>query len=363
MTKVCWAAVAAFCCIALPALADAGFEDDRFLGSTPRAAHDENYLPFTRNLGLAGAIDGSLEKSARAAGLPAAAAHEFALAFAGVIDFEEDLTKGDSFSVRYRQEYTLKGHPIGLPVVLWAELRTAIRGKFSVHRFRPPRAKHESLWLSTGERAGPTALRWPVDEINISSGFGLRPNPMIKVGRAKGGPAARMRRHGLLMHHGVDFAAEAGTPIYAAAAGTVTGARPNGGYGNWIEIGHDGGFETVYGHLSAYAPGIKQGVWVDRGQLIGFVGSTGRSTGPHLHFELLHKGVSSDPIVSPALRQPRMRGGELALFRRKIARDREEARRDCASCLEPGIEGAWKHEARLDVMLKGGVMSATIDNR
>jgi murein DD-endopeptidase MepM/ murein hydrolase activator NlpD len=106
----------------------------------------------------------------------------------------------------------------------------------------------------------------------------------------------------------------------------VTGARPNGGYGNWIEISHEGEYQTVYGHLSAFASGVVEGVWVERGQLIGFVGSTGRSTGPHLHFELLHHGASTNPVVHPAVRRPRLRGGDLERFRRQVASDLEDAR-------------------------------------
>ena len=381
MKKVCWAALAVMSCIALPAWAmqsveqAAQFEEERVLGSANEQAQQASYLPFTRKLHASGIVDGSLAESAKAAGVPAVAALEMVRAFAGAIDLGEDLIKGDSFSVAYRQEYTVKGHPIGVAKVEFAELRTAARGTLSVHRFRPSRNKPERLWLASGQATGPTALRWPVDEINISSGFGLRDNPMVKqvvkntvvkqddnpmvkqvvknpvvkqddnprvkqVGKNQvvkqddkkntgtGGPVRAAGRFGLLMHHGVDFAAETGTPIHAAAAGTVTGARPNGGYGNWIQIQHEGEIETVYGHMSAFAPGIVEGVWVEQGQLIGFVGSTGRSTGPHLHFELHQNDKPTDPIVNAAVRQPQMRGGELARFRRTVARDLEEARRE-----------------------------------
>ena len=89
------------------------------------------------------------------------------------------------------------------------------------------------------------------------------------------------------MHQGIHFAAELGTAVHVAADGVVTGAAPNGGYGNWIEIEHEEKLSTLYGHLSSFAPGVVLGVRVQKGDLIGFVGDTGRSTGPHLHFELL----------------------------------------------------------------------------
>ena len=364
MTKLCWAAVAALCCFVSPVWASADdearvegarIEEERLLGSAGEQTPPKNHLPFTRRLRVTGAIDGPLAQSAARAGLPATAVLEMVRAFRAALDLDEDLIDGDSFTVSYRQEYTLEGHPIGVAQVMWATLRTAARGMLSVHRFRAGRARQEKLWLANGEAAIPAGMRWPLDEINVSSGFGLRSDPLSRPiaiaakpvavsagGRnrktASGGPVrpGPIVRRALLMHQGVDFAAETGTPIHAAAAGTVTGARPNGGYGNWIEINHDDGLKTVYGHLSAFARDLIEGAWVERGQLIGFVGSTGRSTGPHLHFELHHNGVPTNPVVHPAVRRLQMRGGDLARFRRLVARDLEEARQKCdASCGNP----------------------------
>ncbi|SEO79912.1 Peptidase family M23 [Rhodospirillales bacterium URHD0017] len=363
MIKLCWAAMAALCSFVSPVWASADerarIEEERLLGSADGPAQATEHLPFTRQLKVMGTIDGPLGQSLTAAGLPAAAVLETVRAFGAALDLDEDLLNGDSFTVSYRQEYTLEGHPIGVAQVTWAALDTAARGTLSVHRFRAGRAKQERLWLANGEAAAPASLRWPLDEINVSSGFGLRSDPIAKpvpapaaVAAAKpvvttakattnknrkaapapstaaGGPVRPgpvVARRVLIMHQGVDFAAESGTPIHAAAAGTVTGARPNGGYGNWIEINHDDGLKTVYGHLSAFAPDLIEDAWVERGQLIGFVGTTGRSTGPHLHFELQHNGVPTNPIVHPAIRRPQMRGGDLARFRRIVARDLQEA--------------------------------------
>ena len=108
------------------------------------------------------------------------------------------------------------------------------------------------------------------------------------------------------------------------------GARPNGGYGNWIQIDHQGNLSTVYGHLSRFAPGMKSGAWVSQGALIGFVGNTGRSTGPHLHFELLSNGKPVDPIVHPELTRAQLSGPDLERFSKQVTgalaeRDREVA--------------------------------------
>ena len=187
------------------------------------------------------------------------------------------------------------------------------------------------------EGASQPAMRLPLDVMNVSSGFGMRADPfdqppgmgtakrpVTPVVGAKGAktnvatargiavglapqPSSNLsapRREGqlLFMHDGIDLAAPAGTPIYAASDGVVIGAAPNGGYGNWIHVEHSSALSTIYGHLSAFALGIGPGVKVKEGQLIGFVGSTGRSTGPHLHFEVVSNGHAVDPLTFPGIR-------------------------------------------------------------
>src|SRR5687768_15733838 len=180
MTKLCWAAVAALCCFVSPVWAsaddrarveEARVEEERLLGSADEQTQRKNHLPFTRRLRVTGAIDGPLAQSAARAGLPATAVLEMVRAFRAALDLDEDLMNGDSFTVSYRQEYTLEGHPIGIARVMWATLSTAARGTLSVHRFRTGRARQERLWLANGEAAAPVGLRWPLDEINVSSGF------------------------------------------------------------------------------------------------------------------------------------------------------------------------------------------------
>jgi murein DD-endopeptidase MepM/ murein hydrolase activator NlpD len=149
--------------------------------------------------------------------------------------------------------------------------------------------------------------------------------------------AAPRATRSLFMHEGIDLVAPPGTPVYAAADGVIVGAAPNSRYGNWIRIDHGGKLTTVYGHLMAFAPGIEPGESVVRGELIGFVGSTGRSTGAHLHFELLSDGKPVNPINHPELKAAPLRGADLERFRKQVARSLEERDREAAAGASVGL--------------------------
>jgi murein DD-endopeptidase MepM/ murein hydrolase activator NlpD len=364
---------------------------ERLLGNDSEQAQS-SYLPFTRKLHAWGVVVGSLTASTEAAGVPPAAMTEALQALATAIDSERDVKGGDLFWVQYEQEYTAEGDLIGTGRVLWAELRTAAKGTVAIHRFRIGKSSAEPFWLATGHSTETASVHMPLNRSRITSGFGLRADPFgqpmsaartkeaarvtssgkpkptstldkgnsaaavaartMKT-RAGAGPtplglsmglsplpsrgaaapsaaAARaiLRRGTLIMHQGIDFAAELGTAVHAAADGVVTGAAPNGGYGNWIEIEHEEKLSTLYGHLSSFAPGIVPGVRVQRGDLIGFVGNTGRSTGPHLHFELWSNGKPANPVTHPSMNLPHLSGGDLERFREVVGRDLAEAQRE-----------------------------------
>jgi murein DD-endopeptidase MepM/ murein hydrolase activator NlpD len=160
--------------------------------------------------------------------------------------------------------------------------------------------------------------------------MGLSPAPARAFGGFKPAGAGQ-----LVMHEGVDLVAAPGTPVRAAADGIVVGAEPKGRYGNWIEIEHDGTYggklATVYGHLSAFAPGIAPGVRVEQGDIIGFSGSTGRTTGPHLHFELLVNGRPTNPIGNAATKHGQLRGPDMVQLKKVVARDLAEREREAKS--------------------------------
>jgi hypothetical protein len=351
-----------------------------------------SYLPFTRKLHAWGVVVGSLTASTEAAGVPPVAMTEALQALATAIDSERDVKGGDLFWVQYEQECTIEGDPVGTGRVLWAELRTAAKGTVAIHRFRIGKSGAEPFWLATGHSTETASVHMPLNRILITSGFGLRadpfdqpasaapmkeavratssgkPRPTNTFGKgnsaataeawairaragagptplglsmglspvpsrgaaAPSGAAARVtsRRATLVMHQGVDLAAEIGTAVHAAADGVVTGAAANGGYGNWIEIEHEEKLSTVYGHLSSFAPGIVPGVRVQKGDPIGFVGNTGRSTGPHLHFELRSNGKPTNPVIHPSMKPPHLSGGDLERFREVVERNLAEAQRE-----------------------------------
>lgn len=369
-------------------LAEGRVVAERLLGDGEEEARLQAYLPFQRERGVSGVVVGrSLETSTAAAGVPAPAMLEVLEALATAVDLDRDLRAGDRFHVRFEQTFTAEGAPLDVGRVLWAELRTA-KGTVAIHRFRS-RDGGERFWLANGQAATPPSIRMPLETISISSGFGLRADPFdqppplhagkpqgaggplrakplppgLPTGGAldmpRGGAAAPLAtssapspatspglsaygksatgaaaayvvtpRRGLFMHEGIDLVAPTGTPVLAAADGVVVGAAPNGRYGNWIRIDHAGRLTTVYGHLSGFAPGIAPGAVVSRGDVIGFVGSTGRSTGAHLHFELLSDGKPVNPINHPETRRTQLRAVELDRFRKQVAaslaeRDRE----------------------------------------
>lgn len=326
---------------------EATTEAERLLGSDDEEARAQALLPFTRSLSASGAVVGSLAESAAAAGVPAATMLDALRALEGATDPREP-QEGDAFYVRWEQTYTVDGDPIGVGRVLWMELRTPAGATIAIHRFRP-REGAEQFFLTSGLAATPPAIALPTDEVIVSSRFGIRPDPLARraahgsaaATAAMGGPLRRAGRQAtkrppprpfagfaprVFMHEGIDLAVPQGTPIYAASDGVVSGARPNGGYGNWIRIDHTDGFATAYGHLSRFAPGIKPGVPVVRGELVGFSGNTGRSTGPHLHFEVLTDGKPVDPLSHAAIAQ--LSGADLERFTRQVAAERRERERE-----------------------------------
>ena len=367
---------------------EARVAEQQVLGAADDEARYQALQPFSREIARTVVIASTLEEALGRSGLPNVVALEALTALSATVNLQRDLKPGDRFHVRYEQTFTAAGAAIGVGRVIWAELALAKRAPVVVHRFKL-RDQAERLWFANGLSATPPSMRMPLDTISVSSGFGLRadpfdqPRPLSATGRVEpmGGPAGSQSggvqsygggrvkvlppglptggpsgnggqvnvatplgasmglnpyggfkpapaRGALFMHEGIDLVAPNGTPVHAAADGVIVGAAPNGRYGNWIRIDHGNRVATQYGHLSGFAPGIEPGTPVSKGDLIGFVGSTGRSTGAHLHFEVLDNGKAVNPVTHPELRAVQLRGADLERFRKQVAKSAEERARE-----------------------------------
>lgn len=259
-----------------------------------------------------GIMDGdSFYSSAVAVGVPNSLISPFAKALAFDFDFQREVAAGDAFELAYSQPVNAAGEAMGTPRLLYASLTTQTKSA-AVYRFPQPGGGDE--WFdASGRTVVRSLMRTPVDGARITSKFGMRFHPVLHYTR---------------LHGGVDFAAPIGTPIYAAAAGTVTTASPSRCAGNMVIIQHDQGMETRYFHLNQYADGLRPGERVAQGFTIGFVGTTGTcTTGPHLHYEVHIGGEKVDPLsVVPAQADSKsLTGGELEAFEK--VRDRIDVSR------------------------------------
>lgn len=225
----------------------------------------------------------SFYSSAVTAGLTDSLVPEFINAFAYDFNLASEVQAGDTFEVAFEQSVNGRGEAVGAPQLLYASLTTRAKSK-ALYRYVPPGG--EPAWYDgNGGSIKRGFMRTPIDGARISSKYGMRFHPVLHYTR---------------LHAGVDFAAPIGTPIYAAADGTVSTASPNKCGGNWVIIDHDKGMQTRYFHLSRYADGLHAGQHVTQGETVGYVGVTGTcTTGPHLHYETLVKGEHIDPLSIP----------------------------------------------------------------
>lgn len=226
---------------------------------------------------VSGLVNTSVFASMYERGIPAAIINSLIQAFSYDIDFQRDVRPDDSFHIVAERYYDPQSGAEKVGDVLFAALN--IGGKdYKLYAFNPKSAA-PGFYNEKGESVKKAFLRTPVDGARITSGFGNRVHPVL--GYTK-------------MHKGVDFAATVGTPILAAGDGVVERAGRFGAYGNYVRIKHTNGYATAYAHLSKFGP-VKAGSRVKQGTIIGYVGATGRTTGPHLHFEVLKNGVQINP--------------------------------------------------------------------
>jgi len=209
---------------------------------------------------------------------------EFARIFGFEIDFQRDIRKNDYFKIIYEKYFDENGEFIKSGSILFAHM--SVNGReISLYKFGDD--KNYGYFDINGKSVEKALMKTPINGARLSSSFGMRKHPISGFTK---------------MHQGTDFAAPMGTPIMASGTGTVTRAKWCGGGGNCIKIKHNSTYDTIYAHMKSFAKGIKVGKKVRQGQIIGFVGSTGMSTGPHLHYEVIINGqkVNSQKLQLPS---------------------------------------------------------------
>ena len=241
----------------------------------------------------------SLYKSAMDQNLPANIIIEFARIYGFQVDFQRDIRKKDKFQIMYEVFIDENKKIVKTGEILFANLKLSGQDN-SLYYF--DNDKNEGHYDKNGKSVQKALMKTPINGARLSSSFGMRKHPIDGFNK---------------MHRGTDFAAPMGTPIMASGNGIIKKAGWCGGGGNCVKIRHNSTYETVYAHMSKFARGIKNGVRVKQGQTIGYVGSTGKSTGPHLHYEVIVNGkkVNSQKLKLPSGKV--LKGKERKLFETK----------------------------------------------
>lgn len=250
-----------------------------FRGGATILAQEESSIVADKRIEMrSGTIHQTLFAATDAAGVPDGVATKLAEIFGTEIDFTEDLRRGDEFSVVYEVTYE-RGLPVGAQRILAAEFINQGK-KHAVVLYRTPEGV-DTYYTPDGRALNQAYLRYPLEFSRISSNFGGRLHPIHKKWRA---------------HNGVDFAAPRGTAVKAASDGTVDYVGNQNGYGKIVVLRHRDRYSTAYAHLDGFARGLRKGATVRQGDLIGYVGSSGWATGPHLHYEIRVNNVAHDPM-------------------------------------------------------------------
>ena len=232
-----------------------------------------------------GVIINSLFASAQKIDVDAEVIVEFARIFGFEIDFQRDIRKNDEFQIFYERFEDDEGENFKNGNILFAYLKNSGR-EIKLYRYKDSK-NNIGYFTPDGKSIEKALMKTPINGARLSSGYGMRKHPILGYNK---------------LHQGTDFAARRGTPIMASGSGTVERASWFGAYGKYVRIRHNSTYKTAYAHLSKFGRNIKAGKKVKQGQIIGYVGSTGRSTGPHLHYEVLvnNKRINSQRLKLPS---------------------------------------------------------------
>ena len=245
----------------------------------------ENILQlYKKEIVVKNVIKNNLYSSAVDVGVEPNIIVEFARIFGFEVDFQRDIRKGDWFEILYEQFEDDNNKVRDTGKIIYASMY--VNGE-EINLYNFKYKNEEEYYDIKGKSITKSLMKTPINGARLSSSYGMRKHPILGYNK---------------MHKGTDFAAPSGTPIMASGSGTVTRARWCGGGGNCVKIKHNSTYETIYAHMISFAKGIKEGRKVKQGQVIGYVGSTGMSTGPHLHYEVVVNGkkVNSQRLKLPS---------------------------------------------------------------
>jgi len=245
----------------------------------------ENILQlYKKEVVVKNTIENSLYRSATELGVEPNIIVEFARIFGFEVDFQRDIRKGDWFEILYEKFEDDNNKVRDTGKIIFASMY--VNGE-EINLYNFEYNDEEEYYDIKGKSITKSLMKTPINGARLSSSFGMRKHPILGYNK---------------MHKGTDFAAPSGTPIMASGSGTITRSRWCGGGGNCVKIKHNSTYETIYAHMKGFAKGVKEGRKVKQGQIIGYVGSTGLSTGPHLHYEVLVNGkkVNSQKLKLPS---------------------------------------------------------------
>jgi len=265
---------------------------------TDFAAKDITAELKMETVSIKASIENSIYLDASSLGTPDKVIQQFANIYEYSVDFQRDIQPGDEFEMFFEIAKDNKGNIVKAGDLLFTSFSP--RGKKLDYYLYTDSKGRENFYDASGKTAKRKLRATPVNGARLSSSYGRRRHPILGYRK---------------MHTGVDFAAPTGTPIMAAGNGTVEYAGRNGGYGNYIRIRHTDGYKTAYAHLSKFA--TRKGRYVKQDQIIGYVGSTGRSTGPHLHYEVHHHGKKINPRRLSQLSGKPLSSGEMPAFEKR----------------------------------------------
>ena len=251
-------------------------------------------------------VKNSLSSTLKSAGIPKKIVQNYLHHLSYTMDFQRDVRNGDLIELLYEANFTKSNVIIGNPLLIYG-LVHLMDHKLELFRYRLQNGNID-YFDANGKSIRKHLMRTPVQGARLTSKFGVRKHPILGYSK---------------MHRGVDFAAKRGTPIMAAGDGRISFAGRNGSFGRFIEIKHLNNFKTRYAHMYKFAKGIKKGRVVKQGDVIGYVGNSGRSTGPHLHYEVKHKNRTINPMKLKLQSSANIEDGDRPNFYANVSLTRE----------------------------------------